>query len=348
MAIEILLYSCDEYLSEELRDFLSREQRLFSVFHFNTVEDGAAYFATHLGEIKCVLASPIFFDALSTVPPVAIELGETSVLEPQNAERFSVNVFQKRSSLLEDLMSIFRAKNLMAQRQQTAGETLVLSFFSTQGGCGCTTLSYLCAVRAAQSSSTAYICLDAGPCTETLYRILPQTGAEEFLFLLQERADAKTILATLSRNEHGVYVLPTFSSLLDQAMLMKNDVEYLIQVLSQSGMFHYLIFDLNDMLGTIERYVLSCSDRVAMVYTDNKMGAAKRRQLEKDPNYTTYPFVEKEYWVTNICKSPHGDSNSDVSFPLQNGIDSLTDISTILVGNTAFSDGCDVIISTIS
>lgn len=348
MAIGVLIYHDDVYLSEQLGTLLSGAQRLFSVYHFTDSDAGAEYYAAHPDRIKCVLSTPDFlsthgFDRAPSV--VAVELGETTRLEPSEAATYSINVYQRRNAIINDLLAILRAENLLANHQQDASDVFSLAFFSTQGGCGCTTLSYLTAIHAARASSTAYICLDAGPCTETLYHTLPQVPAEEFLFSIQERMDSKTILSALTRNEHGVYVFPTFSSLLDQAMLTSEDVDYLVNALTESGMIQTIIFDLNDMLGPIERNVLANSHRVAMVYTDDKMGGAKRRQLEKDPNYTTYPFVQKELWVGNRCKANYNDGRYDVCFPIINNVDAIDNLQQLVANSASLANGFNQLLS---
>ena len=348
MAIGVLIYHEDDYLSEQLRILLSGEQRLFSVYHFTDPAVGVQYYVAHPDRIKCVLSSPEYIAANGfgrNPAVVSIATDDVSQLEALSDEGFSINVYQRRDSIVNDLFTILRSANLIAHHQQETSDVFTLAFFSTQGGCGCTTLAYMAAAYATKSTPTAYICLDAGPCTETLYRTQPQIRAEEFLYSIQERADEKAILSALTRNEHGVYVFPTFSSLLDQAMLTVEDVEYLTKILTESGMVQTIIYDLNDMLGPIERSVLINSYRVAMVYTDDKMGTAKRKQLENDPNYTTYPFVQKELWVGNRCKANYNDGRFDVCFPVINNVDAIGDLQVLAANSASLSNGFNQILS---
>lgn len=345
MAVGILVYSEDQYLSGHLKELLRNEQRLFSVFHFTDAEKAEQYLTANSKRIKCVLGSEELADGASAEGAVFIRLDEETTLTPVSGRQYTVNVYQSKSALLNDLMSILRTEGLLAQTARNTGSSAVISFFSTQGGSGRTTLAYLAAVRNATNTKTAFLSFDPAPCPEPLYRTGPSVRGEEFLFALQERAEEDQILSAFSQNEHGVYVLPVLDSLQDQAMLSRDDVEYLIRTVLDSGLVQSLVIDLNDQLGPIEQYVLSLSDRVALVYNDDRMGAAKRRRLEEDPNYTTYPFVGKEFWVGNRCCAEYRDGRFDACFPMSNSLGSVDDLKAVLTGNPAFASGCDAVLA---
>lgn len=344
MALGILVYCDDSYLSEHLKELLRNEQRTFSVFHFTDTEKAERYLSTNASKIKCVMSSQDLLDEIGTNDVVKVQIGEETIFAPQKEKLYTVNVYQKKDSILNDLLTILRREGMIAQSQQNAGATTIISFFSTQGGSGRTTLAYLTAVRSASDAKTAYLCFDTAPCVDPLYKSMPSESGEEFLFALQERADSSQILAAFSQTEHGVYVLPALASLQDRALLTADDVEYLLNVLSDSGLVQSVVVDLSNTLGPVERYVLSSSDRVAIVYSDDRMGAAKRQQLENDPNYTTYPFAGRELWIGNRCRAEYRDGRFDVCFPISNSLGSVDDLKAVLAGNPAFAAGCDSII----
>ena len=343
MAVSILLYHEDRYVSEHLRSLLSEDARTYSAFYFTEAEKAAAYYAEHKDRVKCVLASKGFLDALAPSGTAAICTDEETVLEPLPGEAYRVNIFQSRSAVRDDLRAILRAAGLLSALHQKAYETKVISFFSTQGGSGRTTLAYLTALRLADSGKTAFFDLEPSPCMQTLYHAPQGQNPEEFLAAVQDRAAPERLITVLTVNEHGVYVLPEAASLQDRAALEPGDVEYLLRALLDRGELRNLVVVLGSAMGAVEQLVMENSDRIVFPYNDDKMGAAKRACLENDPNYTTYPFVGREFWVGNRCRAEYSDGRYDVCFPVSGSLNMVDDLRAVLTGNPAFRDGCDAI-----
>lgn len=344
MAVNILLYSEDKYVSKHLQTLLSAEKRSFSVFHFTDLKKAEEYFEKNEAKLRCVIASEDLLGLIGSNKVVKICLDDTT--RADDASGYSINIFQNKTLLLEDLLTILRNCGLVAKVQQhNAESTKVISFISTQGGSGCTTLAYLTAIKSAETGKTIYLNLENAPCVRLLYRTLPTANAEEYLYALQDRAGEQMIMGSLGCNEHGVYVFPIISSLQDRMALTKADVDYLLDMILQSGEVQNVIVDLSGGLGEIESLVLERSDRVVLPYNDEQAGAAKREQLEADPNYSTFPFARKEFWAGNRCKSEYKDGRYQVCFPVSNSLASVSDLRMILVGNPAFSSACAAILS---
>lgn len=346
MALNVLLYCEDGYVSKHLQTLLSEENRIFSVFYFSELAKAEDYIAKNGSKLRCILASGDLIDKLDSDAVLSIRIDDMTRIAPENGEGCSINVFQHKKSVMEDILSVLRAHNLVAGTKHRNDENAqVISFFSTQGGSGRTTIGYLTAVKSAEAGKTVYLNLENAPCTETLYQAKPAVNAEEFLFALQDRSGVQAVIASLNCNEHGVYVFPTVGSLQDRAALTKADVSYLLDALMQTDDIQTIIVDLDNCLGEIENYVLENSNRVVMMYNDDSMGSAKRKALENDPNYTTYPFAGREFWVGNRCKSEYKDGRYQVCFPVSNSLATVSDLRAVLIGNPAFSNGCKAILT---
>ena len=55
MAVNILLYSEDKYVSKHLQTLLSAEKRSFSVFHFTDLKKAEEYFEKNEAKLRCVI-----------------------------------------------------------------------------------------------------------------------------------------------------------------------------------------------------------------------------------------------------------------------------------------------------
>lgn len=274
---------------------------------------------------------------------VLIQADEETTLHAEPGKPYRINMFQSRSAIRNDLYAIMWEAGLLTSPRHKAYETQVISFFSTQGGCGRMTLAYLTALRLASSGKTAYLNLEPFPCVDTLYSLQQGRRGREFLAEVKSWANAERILSALRINEHGVYVLSLAASIRDRATVEQSDVDYLLKTLLEGAELKHLIIDLGSAMGAIEQCAMEYSDRVAVVYNDDRMGEAKRKQLENDPNYTAYPFAGREIWVGNRCKKEYRDGRFDVCFPISSSLGMLDDLRALLAGNPSFAGGCDII-----
>lgn len=341
MAVNILLYSGDRYASEELRRLLSEDAKTFTVFHFSDAGKAMDYLRAHGERIRCVLADAAFLRS-APLTQVGVCLSDESNV---GGEPYALGMFQSRERVRADLDDILRTAGLLAGARKNESACRTVSFFSTQGGAGRSTLSYLTAVKAAESGRTAWLTLESAPCTELLYTTAGSVGAEDFLVALQDRAGEKTVLSALYRNEHGVYVLPVPVSMEDRLGLTKDDIEYLLHCLMDEAGLDCLVIDLGSALTPVERLAMERSDRVVTVYSDDRTGECKRSRFEQDPNYTTYPLASKELTVGNRCRKEYRDGRYDVCFPVSNSLSTVSDVQAVLAGNPAFVAGCGAILA---
>lgn len=341
MAVNILLYCGDRYASEELRRLLSEDAKTFTVFHFSDENKALDYLRAHGDRIRCVLADGEFLRS-APAAQVSVCLSDESRV---GGEPYALGMYQSRDRVRADLDDILRAAGLLAGARKNESACRTVSFFSTQGGAGRTTLSYLTAIKASESGHTAWLTLESAPCTELLYTTAGSVGAEDFLVALQDRADEKTVLSALYRNEHGVYVLPVSVSMEDRLGLTKDDIEYLLHCLMDEAGLSNLVIDLGSALTPVERLVMERSDRVVTVYSDDRTGECKRRCFEQDPNYTTYPLAGKELTVGNRCRKEYRDGRFDVCFPVSNSLATVSDVQAVLAGNPTFVAGCAAILA---
>ena len=340
MAVQVLLYTADEFFLNQCKLLLSEDIRTFSVCSFSGRDRARDYLAGHAGKIQCVLADEDFLREGLPAGTMGVVLGEETVMEPDGAGLFALNIYQRKQDLLEELKQLLRAAGLVAGGAVRSGGTKVISFCSTQGGSGVSTLAYLTAVQAAQQGKTVYLNLEYAPCTSPFY---PSDGrnAEEFLCAVKDRDDpGRTLLPALRRNDHGVYVFPTPVSMADQQDLSVADVRYIVEGLLNLGEAAYLLVDLPAGFGEVNSYVMSISDRVVMVYGDDRVGRAKRRQLTADPAFSSYPCAGRELLVGNRCKRKDDGGDFDVCFPQSNTLAGDADVGLVVQGNPDFARGC--------
>ena len=347
MAINLLLYCDNAYISNHLQLMLGGESRKYKLFLFTEASAAANYALNNRKKIHCVLATKEFMEDISSIcsDVVLIALDEETRREEKENEFYSVNIYQNKKKILNDIEEILQHVGLVSIKNNVMRKTKVISFFSTQGGSGKTTLAYLTACRAAEHGNVAFLDLQPDPCSGCLYQTKNHNRAEEALFQIQDRVAPEILLSLFCQNEHGVNVMPTPESLLDQAAIKSDDFEYLISCLLNSGVYDFILIDLGSALSDVERMAIDNSDCVAMVYDESRMGLEHKNRLERDPNYHLYPLSEKEIWVENRCKEDRKCDERTVRFPVSGSVGKISDVKEVLSGNHAFAQGCEKILA---
>lgn len=346
MAVNLLFYSGDPYFSGVFGNTLSSIHGGYSVISYTDCEMALEDLRLGKRRVQVVLADEYFLrQAVLPMGAVAVCLSDMT-RATSGSEVQLLNIYQKQQNILEDLRRILVAQGVLSAERAAATRGKILAFFSTEGGSGKTTLSYLTAAAAAARGKTVYLNLEENPCLSPLYRSRPEADAGEYLFALKDRADfAARILPALQRNEHGVYVLPTADSVLDWRGLSAEDVDFLLEGLLELSDAEYIIADLPCGLTEINQLVLDKSNLALLVYSDSRMGSGKYQTLKADPNYGEFPFVGKECLVGNRCQSKYTDGRYQVMVPVSRSIADGVDIVSILSGNKEIQGACEQVLA---
>lgn len=346
MAVNLLFYSGDPYFSGVFGTTLSSLRSGYSVISYTDCEMALEDLRTGKRRVQVVLADEFFLrQAVLPMGAVAVCLSDMT-RATSGPETQLLNIYQKQGDILEDLRRILVAQGVLSAERASSVHGKVISFFSTEGGSGKTTLAYLTAVAAAAKGKTVYLNLEESPCTDPLYRSGSQADVGDYLFALKDRGDfAARILPALQRNEHGVYVLPTTTSILDWQGLTAEDVEFLLEGLLDLSDAEYILADLPCGMSGVNRIVMDRSTLTAMVYSDSRMGTGKYQLLKTDPNYGEFPFVGKEYLVGNRCQRKYDDGRYQVMVPVSRSIADGVDAAAILSGNKEIQNACDQLLT---
>ncbi len=341
MAVRVLLYISDPYFMGQFKLLLRSESHLLSAYSFSDLDAASAYLQDQGDSLQCILT-----DTKALAAPVgtaSILLGEETVRDADGP--MTLNIYQKKQDVMDDLKLLLRDIGLLSGRSAPASRTgglKVVSFFSTQGGSGVSTLAYLAAIKGSETGKTVYLNLESAPCTDILYQQGGPVKAEEFLCDVKDHKDPLSTLPTaLWRNAHGVFVFPTPVSLMDQRDLGEDDVRYLLEGLAKLGDVELVVVDLSTAFGSVCDYVMGASDRVVLVYDDNKTGQAKRDAFLNDPAFASFPCAGRAVVAGNRCRENVTGGAYAACFPYSDSLASSRDAKLVLRGNQAIAQGCE-------
>lgn len=349
MNIQLLFFSNDHYFAELFSNYVGSAQHEFTIACFTDREKALAYWQEHKTAIQAVLA-PQDFLALCSGLPLAVAMVDFTRCTPSAEEVQYLNIYQQRRDILSDLQLILSTHLGLNKTRRSHGHTKVLSFFSTQGGAGKTSLAYLTAVRAAQKGKTVFLSLEPAPLPETLYAPFqgPVSGEDLIYAVKDHQAAEKGILPALSHNADNVYVLPTPKSLCDLMELTTDDWQFLVEGILQNVGADHLILDLGSGLSSLARMAFDHSDTAVLVYTDDAVGQGKRDRFLNDPNFNqlgiSCPFIE----ARNQCHRKLEATKDVVPFPFSKTLAGGELPAVALSGNSELYNGCTLLLDAVN
>lgn len=337
--MKVLLFSTDEYFVQVFGDFLAKRKSDMEVACY-TMESAAADW---LGKQKpgLVLCEEGYLQEFSGNSNF-ISLGMSTVM-PKEGEAGRLNIYQKASNILED---IDRIVAICCGKSRVTGKGCKsITSYSTEGGAGKTTISYLTAVQYAQQKKTVYWNLEPLFGAEGLYQMDFRHSMEDILFALKSgRNLQEMIYETVVPNADGVYVLPGLQSFGDYREIDIEVVTRICEELTLMGM-ERIFLDLPSGLSKFTEELLENSDHILWVFSDSVRGKQKEDSMMKDPYLKR--FLGKSSIVRNSCESKTAANGATAAFPLSGTIKKTATVSGVLGVNQEFVQGCKQIIESI-
>ena len=227
--MKILLFSTDEYFLNVFGGYLAREKIEFDLYCYSKEKEALEKLST--GKFDFILCEEGYLETYQE-NSIYITLGMHTIY-PNEIQRGILNIYQKSDRIREELdcmLQLLVGNKVSEERKNMT----IISFFSTEGGSGTTTIAYLTAVECAKKKKVLYINLEALAVTEYLYSLENNMTMEELLLSFDEKKEdsAAMLLNAITKNVDGVYVLPTLKNIGDYLELSATTVLQMLQMIS--------------------------------------------------------------------------------------------------------------------
>ncbi len=337
--MKILLFSTDEYFVQVFGAFLAKKKSDMEVVCYTVESAATEWLATQQpGMILCEEGYLQGYAGNSTY----ISLGMNTVM-PKEGEGGRLNIYQKASCLLEDMERIIA---ICCGKSRVVGKGCkTIAVYSTEGGSGKSTISYLTAVTAAEQRKTVYWNLEPLFTAEGLYQMNFRHTMEEILYALKSGRNLQEMLyETVVPNTDKVYVLPGMQSFGDYREIDIEVVNRLCEEMEQMGM-EWIIVDLPSGVSKFTEELLENSDNIIWVFSDTNRGRKKEETVRTDPYLKR--FLGKSSIVRNSCETKSQAVGATAAFPLSGTIRKAVVASGVLGVNQEFVQGCQQIVRNI-
>jgi len=335
--MKILLFSTDVYFLKVFGGFLSKERADFDLFCYS--DERAAAEELRSERYDLILCEKGYLPEFDEEEKY-VSLGTNTVF-PSEKNKSELNIYQKADRVIEELEYLSQVISGTATKEDV-GKNVYVSFVSTEGGSGKTTLAYLTAAACAEHKKVLYVNLEPLAVTEYLYPDEFESGMEEVLLSYDEENESSmsVLLNAIKKNSDGVYVFPTLSNIGDYMDTSPATILRMLRAATSISGMEVVLIDLPDAFSLLSQTILAESKRIVWVYTDGKMGRAKLERIQHDPYLKSKGVSAKSIYVLNRCKSKSAAENFDAAFPVSESLGSASRISMVLEMNKEFMNGC--------
>lgn len=343
--MRVLLFSSDEYFLNVFACFLSKEKLEFDLFSYSEEEEAVRKLEKERFDL--ILCEEGYLDSYEEETGY-ISLGMHTVY-PSEKQRGRLNIYQSASRVKEELEYMIQVLGGKELKEGKENATLV-SFFSTEGGSGKTTLAYLTAVECAKNKKTMYMNLEPLAVTDFLYAAEWENSMEEILLSFDgEKEEMNSLLLnTMKKSADDVYVIPVLNNIGDYLELSAAGVLQMVRTIANLGGMEVVILDLPGAFSAFTENLLLESKKIVWVYNDGRTGKKKLEKVQSDPYLKAQGILSKSCYVLNRCTNQESCSEYHAAFPVSNTLSTAGQISRILEVNEAFQRGCQNIVHKIS
>jgi len=332
--MKILLFGQDGYFVKKFSEYVSKKMPKHQLYCF-TDENKASDFMTKQNP-ELILTDEGFLSEYANSTQTVIDLSEITVM-PNEEKRGSLNVFQKASGIVDDLMKITA---LMSGKSIVDGKTRKVVFYSTEGGSGKTTIAYLTAVMSAKRRKTVYWNLEPCAFTDNLYISNFNVSMEQCIFNLQNGKIEETVYNTVVQNEDNVLVMPNIANYLDYQELTLSVIHDVCDIFMKMGV-EVVILDLPVGVSEFTETLLDESQKQVWVFSETLKGSGKEKAFISDKSLVEWRT--KSTIVRNRCSSMGKTEEGIIKIPNSDTIKSAAHLTDILRANPAFEKGCTAI-----
>lgn len=335
--MKILLFSTDEYFLNVFTGYFSREKLEYDLFSYS--EETVAEQVLGKEKFDLILCEQGYLEKFDEESNY-VSLGMHTVYPSEN-QKGTLNIYQKASRVKEELeymVQVLAGKNPIGDKSQTN----VVSFFSTEGGSGKTTLAYLTAVLCAKQKKTLYMNLEPLAVTEYLYPTDEMKHMEDVLLSFDDTREETTavLLNAIDKTRDGVYVFPTLNNIGDYLELSGAMIMKMLYTVSAMSGIENIILDLPGAFSDFTETILMESKKIVWVYSDNRNGKMKLGKIKGDPYLKSRGILSKSVYALNRCENQGLVDNYHAAFPVSKTLNNANQISKILEVNDAFVTGC--------
>ena len=258
--------------------------------------------AVSKGKCQVLVMDPSMYDYTLQLDKVQIVIMLTDGTRlPDACERYRrINKYQRIDRIYQQILEICSEK-IENYGNDHGGKASVISFYSPVGGCGKTSVALITANKMALTGRRVlYLNLEPFPSDDFF---LPQTAGNSLSALLdhlsREGDHTMYMQSCLLAKADNFSYMRHFDSPNDYSAMSTDELESLISVFCNSGIFDYVLIDTVSSFDQKIQSIFAVSDQIVLVERSDVISASKMNSFLKQ-TYLMDEFGDKMKRVLNF------------------------------------------------
>ena len=224
---------------------------------------------------------------------------EQGTISSQYSKLEGIYKYQRVSSIYRDILG---KVSLVRTAIESSSEAFLIGVFSPAGGVGKTTIAAVTALKLASSGKRVLYqnmeCLSSGDAY--FENKNGERGVSDFLGYLDSDIDfSAQIQSLLNSKQDNLYYMNSFRTPNDLLDLSAEEIKEFVQKLKTSGLFDYIIFDLDSGIDEKNLKLLDEMDTIAVVGADGDT-STKKLELFYAQNHIMARLSSKIMHINNF------------------------------------------------
>lgn len=276
MRVKVALLDTDTtYINRLVATFNSKYADKLEIYSFTSLD--VAYETIEDSKIDVLLANDSFEINVEDLPRrcAFAYFVETAGIENIKDSK-AIFKYQKAELIYKQILNIFseKASDISGVKISDSTSKMIL-FTSPAGGVGSSTIAAACALnRAKKGARTLYLNLETAGTADMYFNADGQFGMSDIIYALKsQKANLPLKLEScVKQDDRGVYFFSQSKLALDMVELKLDEVEILLMELKKSGLYDYIVVDMQFRLDKNYAAIYSIMDRIVVV-SDGSMTA---------------------------------------------------------------------------
>lgn len=297
----VILDSDANYISRLTNAFNANFSDRLEVYAFTKIETFLDFIENN--KVDVVLASDTFgFDA--KILPETTEFAyfvDSSSIETLNNKK-AICKYTKIDVIYKEVLNLYSENqtNVFGFKQGEDGDTKIISFFPCSGGEGASVMAAaFCLNLAAKGKKVLYLNLEQFGVPGVFFNAEGSMGLSDLIFAIKSNKSniVLKLESSVKEDKSGVFFFGECNIPLDLMEMTSEDIQKLIEITRNSGLFDYIVIDTDICINNITKQIMANSQKIVFVSDGSQVSNLKFGRIHK-----TLEIIETQMRLSLLSK----------------------------------------------
>lgn len=290
MKIRIAIFENDKLYLNRFFDYMSKNYSDKVEIHGFSSKDTLTEFLD-VNDVEILLVSDIEASNFKQYDEnlIVIQLAEKDTV---NSDIKTILKYQKISLIYKEILNVYSEKYKTFSHKSNNLNANIISFMSSGSGTGTSLIaSSFAKYLSLNNKKVLFLDIQAFPTVNCIFNGDGKFSLSEIIFAIKSnKADINARLeSSLKIDKSGVMFYDSCSNPLEQNEITKDDLGFLLEFLKNSGLYEYIIVDMDYCINEISKYMLKASDKIVFV-----SNSTNENNLKLNSIFSSIDMIQKK------------------------------------------------------